>query len=182
MRVGYTRVSTVEQNTDRQDLQDVERIFEDKATGSNTDRPALQEMLKFVREGDHIVIWSIDRLARSLSDLQGLIDSINAKGVTVEFVSERLTFSAAQDDPFARLQLHMMGAFAEFERSIIKKRQKEGIAKAKVKGKYKGRKPSIDRHAVMDLVGEGVPIASIAKRMGVSRPSVYRIIDEAKAA
>ena len=182
MRVGYTRVSTVEQNTDRQDLQDVERLFEDKATGGNTDRPALQKMLAFVREGDHIVIWSIDRLARSLSDLQGLIDSINAKGVAVKFVSERLTFSAAQDDPFARLQLHMMGAFAEFERSIIKKRQKEGIAKAKTKGKYKGRKPSIDRQSVMDLVDEGVPIASIAKRMGVSRPSVYRIMNEVQAA
>lgn len=183
MRVAYTRVSTVDQNTDRQSITDVERTFEDKASGGNTDRPALQDCIAFVREGDTVVVWSIDRLARSLRDLQELVAAFNAKGVTVEFVSERLTFSAAQDDPFARLQFQMMGAFAEFERALIKKRQREGIEKAKAKGNvYKGRAPSIDRDAVLARLDQGQTPTQIAREMGVSRPSIYRIAQERTAA
>lgn len=179
MRVSYTRVSTVDQNTDRQAIEGVERTFEDKASGGTTDRPALQECLAFVREGDTVAIWSIDRLARSLKDLQELIERFNAKGVTVEFISERLTFSANADDPFAKLQFQMMGAFAEFERALIKKRQREGIQKAKAKGDvYKGRKPSIDRDAVLERLDAGQSPTQIARELGVSRPSVYRIRDE----
>ena len=183
MRVAYTRVSTVDQNTDRQSITDVERTFEDKASGGTTDRPALQDCLAFVREGDTVAVWSIDRLARSLKDLQDLIARFNAKGVAVEFVSERLTFSANADDPFARLQLQMLGAVAEFERSIIRKRQREGIEKAKAKGGvYKGRAPSIDRDAVLDRLDQGQTPTQIAREMGVSRPSVYRIAAERTAA
>lgn len=178
MRVAYTRVSTVDQTTDRQSITDVERTFEDKASGGNTDRPALQDCIAFVREGDTVVVWSIDRLARSLRDLQELVAAFNAKGVTVEFVSERLTFSAAQDDPFARLQFQMMGAFAEFERALILKRQREGIEAAKAKGVYKGRAPSIDRDAVLARLDQGQTPTQIAREMGVSRPSVYRIAQE----
>ena len=176
MRVGYARVSTVDQNTDRQDLPGVERTFTDKASGGTTERPALQELIAFVREGDTVVVWSIDRLARSLADLQDLVARFNAKGVSVEFVSERLSFSAAQDDPFARLQFQMMGAFAEFERALIRKRQREGIAKAKAKGDvYKGRTPTIDRTAVVARLKAGDRPTAIARDMGISRPSVYRI-------
>ena len=183
MRIGYTRVSTTDQNTDRQDLPNVEKVFTDKASGGTTDRPALQAMLDFAREGDTIVVWSIDRLARSLIDLQTLIARMNEKGVTVEFVSERLTFNASADDPFARLQLHLMGAFAEFERTMIRKRQREGIDKAKAKGDvYKGRKPTIDRDAIARLHREGQNPTHIARTLGISRPSVYRIIEEIKAA
>jgi DNA invertase Pin-like site-specific DNA recombinase len=183
MRVAYVRVSTLDQNTDRQDLPDVERTFTDKASGGTTDgRPALAELIAFVREGDTVVVWSIDRLARSLKDLQDLIARFNAKGVAVEFVSERLTFSANADDPFARLQMHLMGAFAEFERAILKRRQREGIAKAKAKGDvYKGRAPSIDRGAVLDRLAAGQSPTAIARELGVSRPSIYRIAAEAKA-
>jgi len=183
MRVGYARVSTVDQNLARQDLPDVERTFTDKASGKNTeDRPALQDLIAFVREGDVVVVWAIDRLARSLKDLQDLIARFNAKGVTVEFVTERLTFSADKDDPFARLQLHMMGAFAEFERALIKKRQLEGIAKAKAKGDvYKGRQPTIDRGAVLERLAQGQGPTAIARDLGITRVSVYRIAAEAKA-
>lgn len=181
MRVAYTRVSTVDQNTDRQSIPDVERTFTDKASGGNTDRPALQDLIAFVREGDTVCVWSIDRLARSLKDLQDLIARFNAKGVTVEFISERLTFSADKDDPFARLQFQMMGAFAEFERALIRKRQREGIAKAKDKGVYKGRAPSIPREDVIARLAQGVSPTQIARELGISRPSVYRIASEAKA-
>ncbi len=178
MRIGYTRVSSADQNTDRQDLPDIDKMFADKASGGSTNRPSLQEMLDFAREGDVIVVWSIDRFARSLIDLQTLVSDLNAKRVAVEFVSERLVFSAETDDPFAALQLQLMGAFAEFERKIIRKRQKEGIAKAKERGAFKGRKPSIDRDEIARRHAAGEKPTHIARDMGISRPSVYRIVQE----
>lgn len=182
MRVGYVRVSTVDQNTDRQDLPGVERTFTDKASGGSTERPALQDLIAFVRDGDTVVVWSIDRLARSLADLQDLVARFNGKGVSVDFVSERLSFSANADDPFARLQFQMMGAFAEFERALIRKRQREGIAKAKAKGDvYKGRAPTIDRDAVLARLAQGQGPTAIARELGIARPSVYRIAAEVKA-
>jgi DNA invertase Pin-like site-specific DNA recombinase len=126
-----------------------------------------------------VVVWSIDRLARDLRDLQDIISTLNGKGVSISFVSENLTFSANQEDPFAQLQLHLMGAFAEFERSIIKKRQAEGIAKAKAKGVYKGRSKSIDRDKVKAFRADGMSTYKIAEEMGVSRMSVHRILNEA---
>ena len=133
MRVGYRRVSTVEQNLDRQELTGCERIFEDKASGKNADREQLQEMIAFVRYGDEVIVHSIDRLARNLKDLQYIIEKLNGKGASIHFISENLTFNANSNDAFAKLQLQMMGAFAEFERNIIRKRQAEGIAKANVR-------------------------------------------------
>ncbi|WP_417605098.1 recombinase family protein, partial [Primorskyibacter flagellatus] len=155
--VGYRRVSSVDQNLDRQDLGQVEKVFEEKLSGKSAkDRPALQAMLDYIREGDTVAVYSIDRLARDLRDLQDIIQTVNDKGATIRFLTEGLTFSADKDDAFAKLQLHMMGAFAEFERNIIRKRQAEGIAKAKSKGVYKGRKPSIDRDRVKELRAEGL--------------------------
>jgi DNA invertase Pin-like site-specific DNA recombinase len=177
-RVGYRRVSTLDQNLERQDLGEVDKVFEEKASGkSASERPALQALLDYIREGDEVVVYSIDRLARDLRDLQDLIQRMNDKGVTIRFVSERLTFSAEADDALAKLQLQMMGAFAEFERNIIKKRQAEGIAKAKAKGVYKGRKPTIDRDKVRELRGEGLSTYKIAETMGISRMSVHRILN-----
>ena len=130
--VGYRRVSSVDQNLDRQDLGQVEKVFEEKLSGKSAkDRPALQAMLDYIREGDTVAVYSIDRLARDLRDLQDIIQTVNDKGATIRFLTEGLTFSAVKEDAFARLQLQMMGAFAEFERNIIRKRQAEGIAKAK---------------------------------------------------
>lgn len=176
MRVGYRRVSTVEQNLDRQELTVCERIFEDKASGKNADREQLQEMIAFVRSGDEVIVHSIDRLARDLRDLQGIISELNDKGVSIEFLSERLVFSG-NEDAFAKLQLQMMGAFAEFERNIIKKRQAEGIARAKAKGVYKGRKKTIDENRIRKMKKEGNSVTEISELLGVSRMSVYRCIN-----
>ena len=176
--IGYKRVSSLQQNLDRQDLGDVEKIFEEKVSaGSASDRPALDALIDYVREGDTVVVHSIDRLARDLRDLQDLIATLNDKGVTVSFLSERLVFSADADDAFAKLQLQMMGAFAEFERNIIRKRQAEGIAKAKAKGAYKGGKKRIDRQKVQELRAAGLSTYKIAEEMGISRMSVHRILN-----
>ena len=180
--IGYKRVSTVDQNLDRQDLGDVDKVFEEKLSGkSASDRPALQDLIGYARDGDIVVVHSIDRLARDLRDLQDIIKKLNDKGVAISFLSERLTFSADADDAFAKLQLQMMGAFAEFERNIIRKRQAEGIAVAKAKGVYKGGKKRIDRDKVHQLKAEGLSTYKIADAMGVSRMSVHRILNTESA-
>lgn len=179
MRIGYRRVSSQDQNLDRQDLGACEKVFEEKASaGKGSDRPALDVLIDFAREGDEVVVWSIDRLARDFADLQRLLERLNAKGVSVQFLSERLSFSASSEDPFARLQLQLLGAFAQFERSIIRKRQAEGIAKAKEKGVYRGRQPSIDPVQVAKLKAEGLGATAIAQRLGIGRASVYRLLTE----
>ena len=176
-KIGYTRVSTTDQTTDRQELGDI-RIFEDKASGKTKDRPALNEMLAYVREGDEVIVYSIDRLARNLRDLEDIIKEVNSKGASVTFLSERLTFSGS-DDAMSTLMLQMMGSFAQFERSMILKRQAEGIAIAKTgsnaKTKYAGRKPSIDRKAISNLLEAGASVTATARALGISRQSVYRI-------
>mgnify|MGYP003874607115 CR=1 FL=1 len=177
-KIGYTRVSTTDQTTDRQELGDI-HIFEDKASGKNTDRPALKEMLAYIRDGDEIVVFSIDRLARNLRDLEDIIKEVNSKGVSITFLTERLTFSGS-DDAMSTLMLQMMGSFAQFERSMIHKRQAEGIAlaKAKVDSPYKGRKPSIDRSVITDMLNAGSSVTAISRALSISRQSVYRIKDE----
>lgn len=176
--VGYRRVSTFDQSLDRQDLQGCDRIFEEKVSGSTRERPQLSELLQYIREGDVVLVWSIDRLARDLRDLQQIVQSILDKGAAIRFQSEGLSFAGTSDDPFAKLQLQMMGAFAEFERNIIRKRQAEGIAKAKAAGKYKGagRKSVIDVAKVQKLHDEGYGATEIAEMLGIGRASVYRLI------
>lgn len=177
MKIGYRRVSTLDQNLDRQDLGPLDKTFEEKLSAATAkDRPELQNMIEFAREGDEIIVWSIDRMARDLRDLQIIIQTLLDKDVSITFMSEKLTFSASSNDPFAKLQLHLMGAFAEFERSIIRKRQAEGIAKAKARGVYKGRKQSIDPNKVMELKQQGLGPTKIANEMGISRISVYRAL------
>lgn len=180
MKIFYRRVSSNDQNLDRQDIDDVDKVFEEKLSGASAkDRLALQQMIEFAREGDEVVVWSIDRMARDLRDLQAIVQTLVDKGVTVCFLSERLIFSAAQDDPFAKLQLHLMGSFAEFERSIIRKRQAEGIAKAKQRGVYKGRPVSIDANKIRDLRQQGLGATKIAEQLKISRVSVYRALKAA---
>ena len=177
-QVGYRRVSSNEQNLDRQQLDGCEKVFEEKVSGASKERKALKDMIDWVREGDSVIVWSIDRLARDLRDLQDIISTLNNKGVSISFISEGLSFSADKNDALAKLQLQMMGAFSEFERSIIRKRQAEGIAKAKEKGVYKGRKASIDSKKIASMKEQGLGASTIARQMGISRISVYRALQQ----
>ncbi|SCA54827.1 conserved hypothetical protein [Candidatus Terasakiella magnetica] len=177
-QVAYIRVSSADQNTDRQ-LTDTglsfKKTFTDECSGGSTNRPALERMLEYVREGDEIHVHSIDRLARNLEDLLGLLKVLTGQGVSVKFHKENLTFTG-EENPFQELQLQIIGAVAQFERSMIKERQREGIAKAKQKGIYKGRKKSIERERVFALKEQGMGPSAIAKEMGVSRMSIHRIL------
>lgn len=177
MKIGYRRVSTEDQSLDRQDLGECDKVFEEKLSGANaSNRPALQELINFSREGDEVVVFSIDRLARDLRDLQSIVTTLTEKDVAVTFLTERLTFSNSATDPLSVLQLQLMGAFAQFERAIIRKRQAEGIAKAKSRGVYKGRPPKIEKSKIVELRAAGVSPTKIARDLGVSRASVYRAI------
>lgn len=176
--VGYVRVSSIGQNDARQlDGIALDRTFTDTASGKDTQRPQLQAMLDYVREGDTIRVHSMDRLSRSLADLEKTVKGLTARGVTVTFTSPSLTFKGGTSDPMAMLMLQVMGAVAQFERSLILERQREGIAVAKAKGNvYKGRKPSLDAAGVTELralVAQGVPKAQIAVKMGISRTTLY---------
>ncbi|MGY2025911.1 recombinase family protein [Nocardia gipuzkoensis] len=176
MRVGYIRVSTVDQNTVRQlDGIEVERTFVDKASGKDTARPQLDELIGFVRDGDTVIVHSMDRLARNLDDLRRLVRTLTGKGVRVEFVKESLTFTG-EDSPMANLLLSVMGAFAEFERALILERQREGIAAAKARGAYTGRKPALTTDQADQLrarAAGGESKAALAKEFGISRETVY---------
>ncbi|MEY9988126.1 DNA invertase Pin-like site-specific DNA recombinase [Streptomyces sp. V4I8] len=176
MRVGYVRVSSVDQNTVRQlDGVSVERVFTDKASGKDAARPKLEELIAFVREGDTVLVHSMDRLARNLDDLRRLVRMLTGKGVKVEFVKESLAFTG-EDSPMATLLLSAMGAFAEFERALILERQREGIAAAKARGVYTGRRPALTDERARELrerAAAGERKSALAKEFGISRETVY---------
>jgi DNA invertase Pin-like site-specific DNA recombinase len=183
--VGYIRVSSTDQHEARQVevLEHCERLFVDKMSGKNSDRPALNEMLAYVREGDTVRVASLDRLARNLDDLRRLVETLTTKGVRVEFLKEGLTFTG-EDSAMSKLLLSVMGAFAEFERSLIRERQAEGIAIAKANGVYRGRKPRLNADQVqqaIDFVAAGIPKAEVARRLGVSRQTLYSALGGAVA-
>jgi DNA invertase Pin-like site-specific DNA recombinase len=179
-RIGYTRVSTLDQNTSRQlEGIEIDVPYVDHASGKDANRPQLQALLKNVREGDQIFVHSLDRLARNLGDLRNLVREITSKGATIQFTKENLKFSAQKSDHISELLLNMLGAFAEFERSLIKERQSEGIAIAKAKGKYRGGTPKLSPDQVTDLrarAEQGVPKAKIARAFGISRETVYQYL------
>lgn len=185
-RIGYRRVSTSEQNTARQ-LEGVQldKVFEDKASGSTTDRPQLQAALSHLRPGDTFIVHSMDRLARNLADLQGLVDGLTGRGVRVEFIKDSLTFQPGRDIR-DRLLLQLLGAVAEFERSMIRERQREGINMAKERGVYKGRTRKIsDPVKVAEIIAAatvpGAVKAQVAKAYGISRETLYQYINASKA-
>lgn len=175
-RIGYVRVSTLDQNESRQ-LEGVQldKRFVDKASGKDTKRPQLQAALDYVRDGDVLVVHSMDRLARNLDDLRRTVMELTGRGVVVEFVKEHLTFTS-EDNAMSKLLLSVMGAFAEFERSLIRERQREGIALAKKSGVYKGRKPSLTPERIAQLrarVAAGEKKAALAREFGISRETLY---------
>jgi len=178
-RVGYIRVSSVDQNVDRQlDGVALDKIFTEKLSGANTDRPQLQAMLDYVREGDVILVHSIDRLARSLADLLKLVEDLTKRGVHIRFNNEQLEFTG-EDNPTQHLMLSMMGAVAQFERAMIKERQREGIAKAKAKGVYKGRAKTVNDAAIRAAIAgngitKGLSFRQAAEQLSVSLSTVQR--------
>jgi DNA invertase Pin-like site-specific DNA recombinase len=182
-RIGYIRVSSLEQNEERQ-LEGVEldQTFLDKASGKDTKRPQLEILMSFVRSGDTVVVHSMDRLARNLDDLRRLVQTLTGKGVRIEFLKEHLTFTG-EDSPMANLMLSVMGAFAEFERALIHERQREGIALAKKRGAYKGRKKSLSEAEVAKLrerVTAGMSKAKAAREFGISRETLYQYLKTAR--
>ena len=175
-RVGYKRVSTTDQNTARQlDANQLDKCFEDKASGKDTHRPQLQAALAYCREADTLVVHSMDRLARSLVDLRNIVGGLTNRGIAVEFVKENLRFTG-DDSPFAVLLLSLIGAVAEFERSMILDRQREGIVLAKAAGKYKGRRPLLNASQIHELrrrAALGERRTALATEFHVSRETLY---------
>ncbi len=180
-RIGYVRVSSFDQNPDRQ-LEGIPlvRIFSDKASGAGTKRPELERLLEFVREGDTVVVHSLDRLARNLDDLRWLVAGLTTRGIRIEFVKEGLTFTG-EDSPMANLMLSVMGAFAEFERTLLRERQREGIEQAKQRGVYRGRKRALSGGKIAAMktrVAAGEKKSDVARDLGISRETLYRYLRE----
>lgn len=184
-RLGYIRVSSFDQNEHRQlDGVQVDRTFTDKASGKDINRPKLEELIAFARDGDTIVVHSMDRLARNLDDLRRLVQGFTARGIRVEFIKESLAFTG-EDSPMSTLLLSVMGAFAEFERALIRERQREGIAIAKAEGKYRGRKVKLSPEKLQELrrkLGEGAKKSALAKEFNISRETLYQYLRETRSA
>ena len=183
-QVGYIRVSSVDQNPDRQ-LADVacDRFFTDRVSGRSTDRPQLDALRHYVREGDTVIVHSMDRLARNLEDLRRLVRELTGRGVRVQFVKENLTFTG-DDTPMATLLLSVMGAMAEFERALIRERQQEGISLAKHRGVYQGRQWALSAEEAEEIrqrAAAGATKAALARDFGIGRASVYRYLKRPEA-
>ena len=183
-RIGYKRVSTTDQNTARQ-LEGVQldEVFEDKASGKDIHRPQLAAMLRHVRKGDIIVVHSIDRFSRSLTDLRKAVEDLTGRGVEVHFLKENLQFTGDKKNPMSVLMLNMLGSFAEFERDLIRERQAEGISLAKASGVYKGRKRALTPERIAELKArlatakvEGKTQADVAEEFGISRETLRQYV------
>ena len=183
--IGYIRVSTVRQNADRQlDGLNLDKTFVDKVSGGTRNRPQLQACLDYVRDGDTLHVHSLDRLARSLLDLETLVSSLVDRGVTVKFHSENMVFNQETDNAMGKLIFQILGAFAEFERRLIYERQMEGIALAKAQGKHLGRQPALTPAQAAELVQAreaGANISQLARKFGVARSTIHEHLKKAEA-
>ncbi len=181
--IAYRRVSTIDQKTDRQlDGLTFEKEFSDKASAGTTNRPGLTACLEYIREGDTLHVHSIDRLCRNLADLQMIVSKLNKDGIAVRFHKENLTFTGA-NDPMNNLMMQLLGAVSEFERALIRERQREGIATAKARGKHLGRRSSLSSDQVEEIrsrVANGEQKADLAKEYGVSRQTIYSALSSLK--
>lgn len=177
--VGYVRVSSVDQNTSRQlDGVELDKRFEDKASGKDTNRPGLTACLEFLREGDCLHVHSMDRLARNLVDLLALVKDLTTRGVSVRFHKENLTFTG-EENAMQNLQLAVMGAVAEFERAMIHERQREGLAVAKAAGKHCGRPSKLtpkQQAEVRARADKGESKTALATEYGISRAALYNAL------
>jgi DNA invertase Pin-like site-specific DNA recombinase len=174
--IGYARVSTSDQDTNVQEAAlkaaGCDIIRTEKRSGTTLEgRTELQTILEFVRKGDTLVVTRVDRLARSVADLQQIVMTLKAKGVALKATGQPIDTSTAAGKCF----MDMLSVFAEFETNLRRERQLEGIARAKAAGVYHGRKPSIDRHAIAELKSQGFGASEIARKLGIGRASVYRL-------
>ncbi len=182
-RLGYIRVSSGTQNLDRQ-LHgiEVDKMFEDKISGVTNarERPGLDALLEYARDGDWIIVHSMDRLSRSVIDLLGLIESLVKQQITIQFIKENLTISG-DESPFTQFIIHVLGAVSQFERSISKERQREGIARAKERGVYKNRKKNLSPDQMANILKHlkmGVTKTTISDTYGISRMTLERRLQE----
>ena len=183
-RIGYIRVSTLDQHTERQlDGIQVDKTFTDKASGKDTKRPQLELLMSFVRSGDTVIVHSMDRLARNQDDLHHIVQTLTTKGVRIEFLKEHLTFTG-EDSPMSKLMLSVMGAIHEFDRAILKERQREGIVLAKKRGAFRGRKKSLSPAAVKELrqrIAAGMSKSLAAREFSIRRETLYKYLKEAES-
>lgn len=181
--LAYLRISSSTQNLDRQKeiiaAFSPARVFEDTITGNSRNRPALAELIAYSRAGDRLIVPSIDRLGRSLVDLNDILNELIAKKVIVYFVKENLEFGSDENDPMKSLMFNMLSSFAQFERELIKDRQKDGITVARQQGKYKGRQPDKDkRNRIIALHKQGLSKNQIAKIGVATLPTIRKAIQE----
>tara|TARA_R110001599_G_C12275790_1_gene662316 strand:+ start:4503 stop:5051 length:549 start_codon:yes stop_codon:yes gene_type:complete len=176
-QIGYIRVSTIEQNTERQlNKIPLDETFTDKCSGKDTNRPALKELIKFVRKDDTVHVHDISRMARNTENLLTLVKELTDKGVKLIFHKESLTFTG-EDNPMQQLMLTMLGGIYQFERSMMLERQREGIAIAKLKGKYRGKPVNIELNEnIRALAIAGTNKSQIAKQLNCSRTTVYKAL------
>lgn len=178
-RIGYIRVSSFDQNQERQlEGIKVDRTFTDKASGKDVKRPQLEALINFARSGDTVIVHSMDRLARNLDDLRRIVQMLTQRGIHIEFLQEHLSFTG-EDSPMANLMLSVMGAFAEFERALIRERQREGIALAKQRGVYRGRKKTLSNAEIAELrnrVANGDKKTHVARDFAISRETLYQYL------
>ena len=182
-KIGYARVSTEDQNLARQleefDKLNLKKVFTDKSSGKDTNREGFQQMMDYVREGDELYVLSMDRLARSTLDLLAVTQTLKDKGVSVHFLKENVHIVPhGKESAMSDLLLAMLGAVAQFERSLIRERQAQGIALAKKRGVYKGRKPTSSALIAKAriLIEEGVPKTKVAQRLKISRKTLYKYL------
>ena len=183
-RVGYARVSSTDQHLDRQVAQfkklGIEKVFTDKVSGKNTDRPGFQQMIEYVRDGDELYVCSMDRMARNLRDLLSITESLQKKGVSIHYLKENISLvPKGESSAMTKLLMAMMGAVAEFERSLILERQREGIEQAKLRNAYKGRVP-INPEKIKkakEMVDQGFSKVLVAKKLGIGRTSLYKYLN-----
>lgn len=178
-KIGYVRVSSLDQNPDRQlENMEVDKVFIDKCSGKNIDRPQFKTMMDYLRDGDTLVVYSLDRLARNLDHLREIVKQLVSQNIKVQFIKENLIFTG-DDSPISVLLLSVMGAFAEFERKLIRERQSEGIRAAKAKGKIVGRPLAFTKEMwqkVKELIQKGESKSKIIKEFGVGRSTFYKYL------
>lgn len=179
-RIGYVRVSSYDQNVERQlEGIDLDRVFTDAASGKDTDRPQLKALIAYAREGDTLIVHSMDRLARNVDDLRRLVQQQTRRGIRVQFIKENLLFTG-EESPMANLMLTVLGAVAQFERDLIRERQREGIALAKQRGVYRGRGKKLTPERISELCERAgrENKAVLAREYGISRETLYQYLRE----